>query len=748
MEAAERYQRACELVGRVLELPVKEREALLEKECDGDTALLREAESLLAYSAAPPLADDDPIPDEPQGIVAASSTGPHAELLLDQVYRLIRPLGEGGQGSVWLAEHTLLRKNFAIKFVRSMPAEQFLQEAQLLARFDHPNILDVAHFGFDAALDNLPYLVMEFVEGESLLDCCLRHGQLRADNDEHWQIVSMLLGAVSHAHAIGVVHGDLSPSNVMLEADPHTTPQHRILKILDFGLARLNYPSAGPNAGGTAAILAPELLKGAAPSPASDVFACGVLLYWALTGVFPFGTSFWDVQSRQATGTLVPPSQAAEGVPNELDQPLLAMLALNPVERTASVDHALSQLGGARQRFNARLAAAALFSKQRDWRTQETPRRIVIGIVAPFLVLLLVQLFCVTDIARLLEGRLADARFATSRQKDPDPHLSLVVVDDASLATDRRPLAQWGPDFGNNIGRILESGARAVALDLLLPEAWSEIPTFQRLVQKHSDRLVLGLLSSESGDIVGNEAVGRLTALLLGPKRYEHLFGFVNLEEDRDGTVRRAQAAYLDVNGRWRLSFPARALAAASLTNWTTVDPPFWIDYAVNMAQLPVVSWKDIDTAIGRRVFDNRLVIVGAAYAGSGDVLRAPALSGSTTLPGVTVQTLIANTLLSGTLVHTAATPVWLVPTASACVSIVVGALLFPHLYRRVLVGAVGICLIYAIIAWAAFLSARVMVPLVPAELGIAGSALASWGLQSRLSPYPTCINPPQSSPR
>ncbi len=156
---------------------------------------------------------------------------------------------------------------------------------------------------------------------------------------------------------------------------------------------------------------------------------------------------------------------------------------------------------------------------------------------------------------RVLEGRIADQRFAWAPSRPPDPSLLLLSLTDKSLDADQRALAGRATDFASMIDRIFNSGARALAIDLLLPSAWSQSPEFAKAVASHGDRLTLALFAAPSGELIGMEYLSPLTAYVLGPSRYQDLFGLVNLEEDEDRTIRRTRLFYLDRAGQRRWSF-------------------------------------------------------------------------------------------------------------------------------------------------------------------------------------------------
>jgi len=211
-------------------------------------------------------------------------------------YRLISPIGEGGMGSVWLAERSdgRFQRRAAVKFVSLSLAgrggeERFKREGSILGRLANPHIAELLDAGVSA--DGQPYLVLEHVEGEHIDQYCDRH---KLDVEARVRLFLDVLTAVAHAHANLIVHRDLKPSNVLVRNDGQ-------VKLLDFGIAKLleDEGRAGAptlltqQAGGalTPAYAAPEQISGGPVTTATDVYALGVLLYVLLTGRHPAGAS-------------------------------------------------------------------------------------------------------------------------------------------------------------------------------------------------------------------------------------------------------------------------------------------------------------------------------------------------------------------------------------------------------------------------------------------------------------------------
>jgi serine/threonine protein kinase len=665
---------------------------------------------------------------------------------IDGKYQIERTLGRGGMGAVFLTTHTSLDKRFALKVILShgaIPAaytRRFETEARILGRLRHTNIVSVTDYGVDPREGGTPYLVMEYLEGETLRDHLEERNALSAR--EALPLLYALAAAIDHAHGLNIVHGDLKPPNVILShADGRVTA-----KVLDFGLAQLSpdepslmsagSPTAHTNAGtirGTPGYMAPELLRAEPLSNASDLFAFGVMIYEMLTGSLPFGRRFEELSERMLTPPK-PPSQFDSGLPPQVDAPILQLLDPDPKRRPALATTAVREV-----------ESALLTARQQEWRSRETPRRALIASVAAALILTLVVTVSRSDFLVSLEEGTADLRIACISPKPPDPRLLVVSVDQPALDEDRRPLAAWGPEFAGQVERMFTNGARAVAIDLLLPPSWGEIAGFRQLLQRYSGRLVLGIYSAPSGELVGAESVGRLSAMLLGPDRYAKLFGFVNLEERPDGVIRRASYSYLDREQKWRPSLAWAAVQSASLAPSPSPPGPVWIDFSARAKEVSSMSWKDVDRAVADHSFRGRLVLIGASFPGSGDDLRVPAFYSEGLISGVKLHALIANTFLSPEPIRDAPHWTWLAPVYAAAAAILFVGL---RLHRPVWLTIAGAAVFtaYAAVAFVAVVSIHVMVPLAAPEITIILAVLSSLLLKSRLSPYPVSFGQGEQS--
>jgi non-specific serine/threonine protein kinase len=266
-------------------------------------------------------------------------------------YRVLRELGRGGMGIVYLAHDPRLDRQVAIKTLSkemSEPAEleRFSREARTLARLSHPNVATVFDLGEHEGRN---FLVMEYVEGETL-QAVLQRGPLPIE--EALVVAVQVAEGLAAAHGQGVVHRDLKPGNVI------RTREGRV-KILDFGLAKA---IAGGAAGGTATQLtleqhvvgtpgymSPEQLRGRTVDARSDIFAFGVLLYEMLCGTRPFGGgTLAEVASGTLTASPTPMRERARDIPPELETLVGRCLEKEPDRRCGSMSALLDGLRAVR----------------------------------------------------------------------------------------------------------------------------------------------------------------------------------------------------------------------------------------------------------------------------------------------------------------------------------------------------------------------------------------------------------------
>ncbi|MFE5816668.1 serine/threonine-protein kinase [Streptomyces sp. NPDC056479] len=257
-------------------------------------------------------------------------------MLIAGRYRLGESIGRGGMGEVWRAYDETLARHVAVKLLLPQDSDptatsRFRLEAQTAARIDHPNVVGVRDFGEH---DNRLYLVMELVEGDSLARLLTLSG---AQSAERVALVAAQAAAgLAAAHRQGIVHRDIKPGNLLLDADG-------TLKIGDFGIARfMDDPGAALTATGqivgTSLYLAPERALGKPASPASDVYALGCVLYQLLTGRPPFhADTAVAILHQHLDAAPVPPRElGVADLPPAFESYLLGLLAKEPEHRPAA----------------------------------------------------------------------------------------------------------------------------------------------------------------------------------------------------------------------------------------------------------------------------------------------------------------------------------------------------------------------------------------------------------------------------
>ncbi|MGC5332508.1 serine/threonine-protein kinase [Micromonospora sp. DT62] len=255
--------------------------------------------------------------------------------LLGERYRLIEQLGAGGMSVVWRGYDEVLGRQVAVKVLASrLAADRAFRhririEAQAAARLCHPNITNVYDYGESEQVGlTVPYVVMELVDGESLTGR-LRRGSLPWR--EAVTIGAEVTSALATAHARGVVHRDVTPGNVMLTATG--------VKVVDFGISALvGEKEKGPDGTllGTPAYLAPERLDNGQVSPATDVYAVGLLLYRMLTGRLPWQASTTTQMLRAHMYNEPEPMPPVPGLPDEVRELVSRCLAKRPGDRPAT----------------------------------------------------------------------------------------------------------------------------------------------------------------------------------------------------------------------------------------------------------------------------------------------------------------------------------------------------------------------------------------------------------------------------
>lgn len=279
------------------------------------------------------------------------------EPVLEGKYHLDRRLGQGGMGVVYCGRHAYLKTQHAIKII--LPdlvgndpqlVTRFRQEALAAAAIRHHNVVQVTDYG--VAQGTMPFLVMEYVEGESLHDLLAREGRLSPERA--YELMAAICAGIGAAHKQGIVHRDLKPLNIMILKDKNTMQE--AVKILDFGLAKIK---SGELLGsfiqaqttglmGSPYYMAPEQWSDEDPDARSDIYSLAVMLYQMIGGDVPFkGSSIPAIMKKHLTD---PPTTLAEigvNVSPQIEKVILHALEKDPANRTPSVEQFVEELGNA-----------------------------------------------------------------------------------------------------------------------------------------------------------------------------------------------------------------------------------------------------------------------------------------------------------------------------------------------------------------------------------------------------------------
>ncbi len=245
-------------------------------------------------------------------------------------YELIRALGRGGMGEVYLAYDRILDRKIALKFISGdidkKTLERFISEAKALAKLNHKNIVSIYAIG---SFEEKPYFAMEFVSGWTLASVIARgiFGIF-----EHIKFFQQLVDGMSQAHKVGIIHRDLKPANILIAKDMQ-------VKIIDFGISKI-YSSTeqdrtSPGAMiGTISYMSPEVVLGQPATPQSDIYGLGVILFEMLTGTRPFqGKNAAETLELTVGATLEFPQGISDVLPEKLKKLIAKMTAKNPIER-------------------------------------------------------------------------------------------------------------------------------------------------------------------------------------------------------------------------------------------------------------------------------------------------------------------------------------------------------------------------------------------------------------------------------
>ena len=394
---SERLKQIEDLYHAALELPPTEREAFIKERCANDEELLREIDSLLAIKRS----SNDFFELPPLSLAAEmfAEKDSRSNLTGKEInhYKIVRLLGAGGMGEVYLAEDTKLHRQIALKVLTSQfesdgeRIRRFKTEARAVSALNHPNIITI--YAIEET-DTGSFIATEFIDGKTLR-------QRLADKPFHWKeavkIAIQITGALKSAHSVGIIHRDIKPANIMIRRDG-------IVKVLDFGLAKLTAPNsrdldtrehtAPRRLMGTINYMSPEQVLGEPVDERTDIFSFGVVLYEMLSGVMPFaGPS--DAAIYNATINKTQPSlrESNGDIPPELDQIVNCAMEKDPKLRYQSFSELRADLKNIlRDPQTDSFGGAATKTNMRPVKTQEVveikTRKSAAGVIAPILILL------------------------------------------------------------------------------------------------------------------------------------------------------------------------------------------------------------------------------------------------------------------------------------------------------------------------------------------------------------------------
>jgi WD40 repeat protein len=446
--STERWDRIADLFEQALELAAAERAGFVDRACAGDAEMHRELEALLASAPATGAWLRDAIRAEVQELASDAIQAQIGRRI--GPFRLIRLLGRGGMGAVYLAERddAQFSQRVAIKMLScaigsSEAIARLRDERQILAALDHPHIVRLLDGG--STDDGMPYLVMEYIEGTTVTAYAEQHQlSLRA----RIALIRRVCAALQYAHQNLVIHRDIKPGNILVDAGGAP-------KILDFGIAKLLAPVASFRREAqtrtgflmfTPEYASPEQARGAAVSTATDVYSVGVVLYELVTGQPAHRTTASALESLRVICEVDPPRPSAVGsntprreLVGDLDNIILKALHKDPARRYASMEHLADDLG----RWLDGMPVAARPSTV-AYRAGKFARRNKVPVIAAVLVVgIQVHAMCDTRASReLAEDRLTAGYVEQGRQALVDgKHLEAAAYLTAAWRRDDRSTA-------------------------------------------------------------------------------------------------------------------------------------------------------------------------------------------------------------------------------------------------------------------------------------------------------------------
>jgi len=249
------------------------------------------------------------------------------EIIISNRYRIVRKIASGGMADIYLGQDIELERKVAVKILSANYAgdrnfvARFRREAQVLARLDHPNIVDIYDWG---KFNSYYYIVMEFVEGISLKELIDKKGSVEPDTAAKYAV--QICDALGAAHDNNLIHRDIKPQNILI------SPEGKI-KVTDFGIAKsLNTDITRTiNIVGTAHYISPEQARGDVLDSRTDIYSLGIVIYEMLTGDLPFrGDTSIDISLKHVNEKPVKPTRLVQGIPKKLENIVMLCLKKDP----------------------------------------------------------------------------------------------------------------------------------------------------------------------------------------------------------------------------------------------------------------------------------------------------------------------------------------------------------------------------------------------------------------------------------
>jgi Serine/threonine protein kinase len=370
-----------EIFDSALELDGETRAEFIDSACNGDDELQREVETLLSSDESVDEFMETPAVGHVADIIAADHSPVSSGQMLGR-YEILRKVGEGGMGEVYLARDNDLDREVAIKLLHEKnrksesDVRRFTQEAKAASALNHPNILTIYEIG---RADGSHYIVSEYIKGQTLRNV------LKTETLNLSKILDVsvqVAAALATAHSAYIIHRDIKPENVIVRDDGY-------VKVLDFGLAKL---LSGQNAFigsedvtavkehltakgmilGTISYMSPEQARGDAPDTRTDIFSLGVMIYEMVAGRTPFeGNTLPEMFANLLSREPEPLSGVAAGVPIELERIVMRALRKDPGERYQTMRELLSDLTELKEQISTGRRFELTYSADPNFTTQK-----------------------------------------------------------------------------------------------------------------------------------------------------------------------------------------------------------------------------------------------------------------------------------------------------------------------------------------------------------------------------------------